>query len=235
MSVPRAARDAGAPVSGAPEGAAEEQVPIVTALEADAKQGGVRVWLDRASLATVAAEEISRLGLSVGAALAAEAVAEIERRAEVFSARCAALRILTFRALPSTEIRGRLVRKGFLKPAADEAVGALVASGLINDHEFALHYARTRARRFRYGPGRLARDLERMGIAGREAKEAVRSALDLEGVEAVDLLKEAAAKKLRTLRGLDAATRRRKLKIYLLRRGFALPDVIEVVKGAVRG
>lgn len=211
-------------------------MPTVTGLDADAKQsGGVRVWLDGASFATVSVEDVRPLALSAGATLSAGAVAEIERRAEVFSARRAALRILTFRALPSPEIRRRLVRKGFLKPAADEAVGALVSSGLINDLEFARHYARTRARRFRYGPGRLTRDLERLGIGEREAREAVRAALELEGVEAVDLLREAAAKKLRTLRGLDPITRRRKLKIYLLRRGFDLPDVIEVVKAAVAG
>jgi regulatory protein len=211
-------------------------VPIITGLDADAKQsGGVRVWLDGASFATVSVEDVRPLALSAGATLSAEAVAEIERRAEVFSARRAALRILTFRALPSPEIRRRLVRKGFVKPAADEAVDALVSTGLINDLEFARHYVRTRARRFRYGPGRLTRDLERLGIGEREAREAVRAALELEGIEAVDLLREAAAKKLRTLRGLDPIARRRKLKIYLLRRGFDLPDVIEVVKVAVAG
>lgn len=211
-------------------------MPTVTGLEADAKQsGGVRVWLDGASFATVGAEDVRSLCLSAGAVLSEGAVSGIERRAEVFSARRAALRILTFRALPSHEIRQRLVRKGFVPAAADEAVGALVSSGLVNDHEFALHYARTRARRFRYGPARLARDLERLGIGAREAREAVATALELEGVEAVDLLREAAAKKLRTLRGLDAVTRRRKLKIYLLRRGFAAQDVIEVVKGAAVG
>ena len=211
-------------------------MPLVTGLDADPKQrGGVRVALDGAPFATVAAEDVRSLGLAVGAELSAGAVAAVERRAEAFSAARAALRILTFRALPSGEIRRRLVRKGFLPQAADEAVGALVSAGLVNDHEFALHYARTRARRFRYGPGRLARDLELLGIGGREAREAVAAALELEGVEAVDLLREAAAKKLRTLKGLDAVTRRRKLKIYLLRRGFAAADVIEVVKAALAG
>ncbi len=208
----------------------------VTGLDADPKQGGgVRVALDGMSFATVASEDVRPLGLLVGAVLSAAAVAEIERRAEAFSVRRAALRILTFRALPSREIRQRLVRKGYAAPLVDEAVGALLGSGLINDHEFALHYARTRARRFRYGPGRLVRDLTRLGIAEPEAREAVASALELEGVAAVDLLREAAAKKLRTLKGLDKATRRRKLKIYLLRRGFAVHDVIEVVKAAVAG
>ncbi len=211
-------------------------MPTVTGLEADPRRsGGVRVGLDGASHATVASGDVRPLGLSVGAVLSPGAVAEIERRAEVFSAASAALRILTFRALPSREIRRRLVRKGFVQSAADEAVGSLVSSGLIDDREFARHYARTRARRFRYGPARLTKDLERLGIGSKEAGEAVKAALELEGLEAGDLLREAAAKKLKTLKGLDRVTRRRKLKIYLLRRGFALSDVIEVVKAAVAG
>ncbi len=208
----------------------------VTGLEADPRQqSGVRVSLDGATFATVASDDVRPLKLAVGAVLSGGAVTEIERRAEVFSARCAALRILAFRALPSREIRRRLVRKGFIQASADEAVGALVSAGLVNDLEFARHYARTRARRFRYGPGRLARDLQRFGIGEREAREAVAAAFELEGVEPVELLREAAQKKLRTLKGLEPAVRRRKLKVYLLRRGFALPDVIEVVKAAVAG
>ncbi len=208
----------------------------VTGLEADPRQqSGVRVSLDGATFATVASDDVRPLKLAVGAVLSGGAVTEIERRAEVFSARCAALRILAFRALPSREIRRRLVRKGFIQAAADEAVGALVSAGLVNDLEFARHYARTRARRFRYGPGRLSRDLQRFGIGEREAREAVAAAFELEGVEPVELLREAAQKKLRTLKGLEPAVRRRKLKVYLLRRGFALSDVIEVVKAAVAG
>jgi len=209
-------------------------VPAVTALEPDPRgSGGVVVFLDGASYALVAAADVPALGLAVGAALAAPEVQRLEQRSESFAARAAALRILAFRALPSTEIQRRLVRKGYAKAAADEAVGALVASGLISDVEFARHFARTRARRFRYGPGRLARDLRRLGIAPAEAERAVRGALADEGVDPLELLREAAARKLATLEDLDLASRRRRLKTYLLRRGFAAADVIEVVKAAL--
>jgi len=209
-------------------------VPAVTALEPDPRgTGGVVVFLDGASFALVASADAPALGLAAGAELSPAQVQRVEQRAEVFAARAAALRILAYRALPSTEIRRRLVRKGYAKPAADEAVGALVASALISDGEFARHFARTRARRFRYGPARLAKDLRRLGIGPEEAARAVRDALADEGVEPVELLREAAARKLATLADLDLATRRRRLKTYLLRRGFAASDVIEVVKAAL--
>jgi regulatory protein len=211
-------------------------VPIVTALEpAPRESGGVRVHVDGVQFATVAVDDVRTLALAVGVPLAAGALPDLERRAEVFSARAAALRILTFRALPSREIHRRLVRKGFVPPAAEEAVGALVAAGLIDDEAFAQHYARTRARRFRYGPARLAKDLCRLGIGEREAESAVKVALEQEGVAPAELLREAAAKKLATLGGLDPKAQRRRLKIYLLRRGFAASDVIEVVKAALAG
>jgi regulatory protein len=209
-------------------------VPVVTALEPDPRgTGGVVVFLDGASFALVASSDAPALGLAPGAELSPAQVQRVEQRAELFAARAAALRILAYRALPSTEIRRRLVRKGYAKSAADEAVAALVGSGLIRDGEFARHFASTRARRFRYGPARLARDLRRLGIEPDEAARAVREAFADEGVEPVELLREAAARKLATLADLDLATRRRRLKTYLLRRGFAAADVIEVVKAAL--
>ena len=211
-------------------------MPAVTAIQSDPRgSGGFVVYLDGASFALVAAADVRELGLVVGAALAPEALAAVERRAEVFSARLGALRILAFRALPSTEIRRRLVRKGYVPATAGEAVDSLVAAGLIDDAEFARHFVRTRARRFRYGPARLARDLRRLGLSQEDAERAVRESLADDGVDAGELLKEAAARKLQTLRDVDPLVRRRRLKTYLLRRGFPAADVVQAVKAALAG
>jgi regulatory protein len=211
-------------------------VPIVTALEPDPRgSGGVRVQVDGTSFATVSADDVRTLALAAGAKVSAGVLGQLELRAEVFSARQAALRILAYRALPSREIQRRLVRKGHLQPAAEEAVGFLVEKGLVNDEEFARHFARTRSRRFRYGPTRLAKDLCRLGIGEREAREAVAAALELEGVDTGELLRQAAARKLQSLGDLDPKARRRRLRTYLLRRGFAVSDVIEVVKESLAG
>lgn len=211
-------------------------MPAVTAIQSDPRgSGGFTVHVDGASFALVAAADVRDLGLAVGASLAPEQMQRVEGRAEVFAARLGAMRILAYRALPSVEIQRRLVRKGCAPAAADEAVGALVAVGLINDEEFARHYARTRASRFRYGPARLARDLRRLGIGEEAAERAIRDAFEEEGVDAAGLLREAVAKKLQSLRDQDPAVRRRRLRTYLLRRGFAAADVREVVKAALAG
>jgi hypothetical protein len=47
------------------------------------------------------------------------------------------------------------------------------------------------------------------------------------------LLREAAERKLKALAGLDAAVQRRRLRAYLLRRGFAVGEMIPVIDALV--
>lgn len=206
---------------------------VVTALEPESRAGGVRVHVDGKPYGTVAPADLAELRLAVGDALDEGRVAALVCRAEVFAAHVVALHVLRARALPAQEIARRLVRKGHAREAAEAAVGALVAAGLVNDAEFARHYARTRARRKGFGPGRIVRDLRRFGLAEREAETAVREALESEGLEPGALAREAAGRKLKGLAGLDRTARERRLRAYLLRRGFARADVVDAVREAL--
>jgi regulatory protein len=143
--------------------------------------------------------------------------------------------MLAARPLPRGELVKRLQRKGHARDATEAAVSALEAAGIVDDGAFARHFARTRARRFRYGPGRLVADLRRLGVASDIAEAAVAEALEQEGVDPRQLVREAAQKKLKGLAGLAPPVRRRRLVAYLSRRGFARSDVVEVVKEALQG
>lgn len=205
----------------------------VTALEPESRSGGVRVQLDERPFGTIGTADLVELGLAVDRRVDATTEAELVRRAENFSARAVALRMLAARPLSSVEIQRRLVRKGHSKPAAEAAVQGLLAVGLINDQQFAQQYASTRSRRQRFGPRRLLADLRRMGVSEKDATVAVRDALEADGVDPRAILLEAAAKKARSLQGLDPETARRRLRAYLLRRGFGGNEVASVVKDAV--
>jgi regulatory protein len=205
-------------------------VPILTSLEMEPRSGGVRLRLDNEPYATVGAADIAALRLKVGGAVDARQLAALAYAAELFGAGVVAQRLLAMRALPSAELVRRLVRRGHGREVSEAAVRRLVQSGLVNDAEFARHYARTRSRRRRLGPVRLRRELQRFGIASEAADAAVRDALDADGVDVRALLEEAAARKLRTLAGCDPARARRSLRTYLLRRGFAPADVVAYLK-----
>jgi regulatory protein len=141
--------------------------------------------------------------------------------------------MLSSRALPAAEILRRLQRKGHARPAAEEAVAALRESGLIDDAEFARHYARTRAVRQRFGTRRLLAELRRLGVQDKVAELAVREALEQDGVDESTVLKEAVEKKARTLTGLDPEAAKRRLRSYLLRRGFKGGELSQVVREAL--
>ena len=204
---------------------------IVTALELESRgTGGVRVLVDGGPFATVAAQDIADLGIRAGQPLDPEAVSLLERRAELFAARAVALRMLAYRALPGCEIERRLTRKGHDKAVAALVVVRLRDAGLINDVEFARHFVRTRATGRRYGPSRLEADLRRLGLDEKTAAAAVRDTLAADEIDPAQLLRDAATRKFRTLAGLGRDVQHRRLRAYLLRRGFAPTDISAVIK-----
>ena len=202
----------------------------VTALEKEPRGGGIRVQVDGGPFATVSPADVAELGLRAGVALDDALAASLERRAESFAARTVALRMLGYRALPGREIARRLTRKGHARDVADGVVEALRAEGLVNDAEFARHYTRTRAAAKRLGPARLQADLRRLGVDEQVAAEAVRETLEREHIEPGQLLREAAARKVREMAGLDRAAQRRRLKAFLLRRGFPSGEIVAVLR-----
>lgn len=203
---------------------------IVTALEPEPRSGGIRLQVDHEPYATLAPADVAELRLRIGADLESRTAALIARRAEIFGARVVAMRMLASRALPSFELVKRLVQRGHPRETAETAVRALVDAGLVNDAEFARHFARTRSRRRRLGPMRLQRELQRFGIAKGQAEAAVQEALDADGVDVAALLKEAAARKLKSLAGKDPLKARRSLRAYLLRQGFPPGDIAAFMK-----
>ncbi len=201
----------------------------VTGLEAQARSGGVRIRVDNRPFVTVAAGDVAELRVAEGRTLAPATARELERRAEVHAARTVALAALSAQALPRWELTRRLLRKGHGREAVEAALAGLDEVGLLDDAEFARHHARTRARRG-LGRSRIVADLRRLGVDGRVADSAVREALEAEGVDQGALLAETARKKLRSLAGLDRDKRVRRLRSYLLRRGFPLAEVREVMR-----
>jgi regulatory protein len=209
-------------------------MPRITGLEPEPRSGGVRVRVDGTPFATVTLQDVTDLGLHEDRILDAAATTALSARADVFAARTVALQMLASRALPAREVIRRLQRKGHAPEAAQAAIVSLAGTGLLDDAEFARHYARTRVRQKRVGPGRLVADLRRLGVDERVARLAVDEALAADGVNTTALLREAAARKLRTLKGAPPADARRRLSAYLRRRGFAAAEVIAVVKEAVK-
>jgi regulatory protein len=205
-------------------------VPTLTGLAPDPRQPGYRlVEVDRGRFASLPLEAVEPLGLQVGAELGPAALDRLRELADVEAAERAALRALARRAHARLDLRRRLVKRQHPPAAVEAALDRLALHGLLDDRRFAEQYAALRATRGK-GPARLLRDLQAQGVERRTAEQAVRRALEEEGIDPGVEARAVAAKRARQLAGLPVAVRKRRLLAFLVRRGYGGPQLGALVE-----
>jgi regulatory protein len=205
-------------------------VPTLTALAPDPRQPGYRlVEVDRGRFASLPLEALEPLSLQLGAELAPAVLSRLRELADVEAAERAALRAVARRAHARQDLQRRLVKKQHPPAAVEAALERLTIRGLLDDHRFAEQYAALRATRGK-GPARLLRDLQAQGVERRTAEDAVRRALEEEGIDPALEARAVAAKRARQLAGLPAPVRKRRLLAFLVRRGYAGMQLKELVE-----
>jgi len=209
-------------------------VPTLTALAPDPRQPGYRlVEVDRGRFASLPVAALEPLRLEVGAALAPAVLDRLRELADIEAAERAALRALARRAHARLDLQRRLVKKQHPPAAVDAALERLASRGLLDDRRFAEQYAALRATRGK-GPARLLGDLMAQGVERRTAEQAVRRALEEEGIDPGVEARAVATKRARQLAGLPVPVRKRRLLAFLVRRGYAgvpLKDLVEELCG----
>jgi regulatory protein len=205
-------------------------LPVLTGLAPDPRQPGYRlVEVDRGRFASLPAEALQLLPLSVGREIPERVLDRLRELADTEAAYRAAVRIQKLRGHARLDLKRRLLRKQHPPAAADGALDRLTAQGLLDDRAFALHYAATRALRGRGAP-RLIKDLLAQGVERRVAEDAVQRALESEGLDEGQALRAVAERRAGQLAGLPSEARRRRLVAFLARRGFSGTAVRELVK-----
>lgn len=188
---------------------------MVTAVEPQRRRGGKRsnVFLDGRYAFSLESDVAA--GLQIG-----EPLSETQRAALLSkdqSARCydAALRFLAARPRSEQEVRRRLSEHGHPGELIDGAIAKLREYRLLDDTAFAQFWVEQRQSHRPRGARLLKLELRQKGLTTEQAGEAL---ADL-GDEAESAY-QAAAKRARTLRGLDERTFRQRLGAFLQRRGF---------------
>jgi regulatory protein len=205
---------------------------LLTGLAPDTRRPGyLLVDIDRRRFASLPGESLAGLGLAVGREIGPRVLARLQELADLEAAHRAALRALSRRAHARLDLRRRLLQKQHPPAAVDGALDRLAAAGLLDDGRFAREYAATKATRGGgRGPLRLVRDLVTQGVDRRVAEEAARAALADEGVDPAEAVRAVAERRAGQLAGLPAPVRRRRLLAFLARRGFAGPEVRQIVE-----
>jgi len=205
-------------------------VPICTGLAPDPRRPGYRVVeVDRGRFASLPEDALRPLGLAPGVEITTAMRDTLDLLAEVEGAYQAAIRLERLRSHAKRDLRRRLILKQHRGEIVDQAIARLEWSGVVDDRRFAETYARSRVVRGR-GPSRVLRDLLTQGVDRRLAEQAVAAAVTQEGVDPAREARAAAERRVKHLRDLPPATKRRRLMAYLVRRGFGGSETRDLVR-----
>jgi regulatory protein len=132
------------------------------------------------------------------------------------------------------DLRRRLLLKGEPESDVDAAVERLAAAGLLDDAAYARAFVRSKISSQGFSRRRLQQELAKRGVARDISDAAIAEVLHDDDVDEGANIERVARKKLRTLRGLDEETQRRRLYAYLARRGYDVDGVRAVVANLKR-
>ena len=143
------------------------------------------------------------------------------------SAKSDAYRLIARRSRTRKEIRTRLRQKGHREAVVEEVIESLQDLGYLDDAAFAREWCRYRMEDRPMGRRGLRRELSEKGVPRELAEGVVDEAFA--GVEEVRLAEDLVRRRTETGFDLRSPKDCRRMKNYLLRRGFA----IESVNGAL--
>ncbi len=104
-------------------------------------------------------------------------------------ARGVALKYLSFRDRSITEVRNKLIQKGFDGPDIDSTIDYLMTAGYLNDDKFACSLVSSRIKNKFWGPAKISAELASKGISREAIAKALPSGEAFENA-AVDALKK---------------------------------------------
>jgi regulatory protein len=145
------------------------------------------------------------------------------------AATTAGLVLLGRRELTASQLRERLLRKGYPDTSVAEAIDRLTARGLIDDTRAAGARARHGVVVHRRGRARVLREVRSLGVTDETARRAVAAAFD--EVDEDRMVSEALQRKLRGAAIPKDARERQRLYGWLLRQGFDAHRIQRVLKG----
>lgn len=141
-------------------------------------------------------------------------------------ARRIALNLLGARARSADELRRAMSKKLVPEDIAEELLSRFEAVGLVDDQAFATALVNTRTKVARRGSRRIRQELREKGVPEELAAEALAAVDPQDELEAAMAF---AAKRVRSMSGLDDTVVKRRLYGALARRGFGADVVRRVV------
>lgn len=180
-------------------------------------RGVVAIYADGTLLVRLRKKHFDKKPLTVGQHIEIDEYMDSMAAVQFNDAYEAGLTLLDFSMRTAEEIRRGLVRKGFVRPAADAVVEKLTEVGLIDDRHYAVRLAENASRK-NTGLYSVRRKLMSKGISEADADAALE---ELDGAQQLSAARAVASKLARKYADIEPRQARAKLSQALARRGFS--------------
>jgi regulatory protein len=161
----------------------------------------------------------NRLGISKGVELDENTFWKIESEIQRDAIRSWLLNLLAKKPYSRKQLVGKCKDAGYGLEVVNEILDEFESRKWIDDHAYALSFARDKAEFQRWGPAKIKQHLQKNGIDSETASVALKKVTTKdEQFEAVCTLIE--KRKLHFLRESDIRKRKKKIVDYLLRKGY---------------
>jgi regulatory protein len=189
----------------------------ITGIEPQKKNKHRRsIYLDGAYAFGLDEEIVVKFHLHEGDEITQEGIDSLRSAEERAVGKKQALRLISYRARSTNEVRQRLIQKRISEDAADHVIEDLLRVGLLDDRAFASSYVHTRMIQKPISKSLLIKELVSKGIEAGPAKTTV----DREYGELSEAQVAAHLIRKRLRPGKKDARERKRLSDFLLRRGF---------------
>lgn len=202
-------------------------MPVITDIKEQVRNKRRRsIFIDGEYAFGVSLDEVVAYRLAVGQELSPERLEAVIVATDLRRAKESLFRLLSLRAYSEAELRSRLRAKQFSEEIIERALADLRDSGLVDDRQFAETFVRSRISSGRSGRRRLEWELRSRGVAPQVVEE---SLAKLGEESEYPLALEVAQRRYERLRDEAPEAQRRKIALFLQRRGFAYETISRVL------
>lgn len=184
----------------------------------------IRIYIDNVYAFSMPEEQYLKMNLYERGELTQEEIETIRNEVNVKLAKQRAIKLLTARDRSEFEVKERLIKQGFDKEAADDAIMELKAMGYINDRLFAHKYVSDRLKLKPKSKKALAYELCQKGIES----ELITEVVNEYELDESSIAYRIARKKYGKYDAADPEVQR-KIASFLSHRGFSYEIIREVI------
>ncbi len=171
---------------------------------------------------------IQQVVLHVGDKIDEKTIEDLLRRDEYARTRDYALLLLSYRDRSESELKNRILKKGFHRGVVIELVGSLKKEGIVDDLSFANKWVDDACANRPMGRMRAVFELRKKMLADGIIEAVVEQKFDADTERR--LAHAAAQKKMKTLESYPPDTARERLYRFLKNRGFQFDIIAELMK-----